>query len=415
MNEPAPAPLPPRAWLIVGLLFVVGLLNDLDRVMLITMRGSIRQAIPMSDAQFGLLTTSFLLCYAVLSPLGGFLADRFSRSKIIVFSLFAWSATTWLTAHATTFNELILARILMGISEACYLPAAGALIADYHPNRTRALANGIHLCGVMVGAGLGGLGGWLAERHGWPFAFQIFGVGGVVFSLIAFFFLKDRTAPLSSEANVVAAVERPAVGEALRSLFARRDFFLLMFFWGTLSLSSWAFVGWMPTYLGERFHLAQGEAGLTTTVCIYSASLVGMIGGGFWADRWCQREPRARVIVGIIGMAGAIVAIIAVTQAGVLGIAIASLLVYGLFRPFPDSNMVPILCSIADPRYRATGIGFLNAFATFIGGLTVYAGGLIRDAKLDLTWLFLGGAGGLLVCATLLWAIRPREATVAEA
>jgi len=83
-----------HAWLMVGLLWFVAFLNYLDRMILITMRSSIKAAIPMTDAQFGLLTTVFLVAYGVLSPLGGFIADKFNRSRIIVFSLIAWSATT---------------------------------------------------------------------------------------------------------------------------------------------------------------------------------------------------------------------------------------------------------------------------------------------------------------------------------
>ena len=80
-------PLPSRAWFMVGLLWLVACLNYLDRLILITMRSSITKEIPMSDAQFGLLTTAFLVSYALLSPLGGFIADRINRSRIIIFSL----------------------------------------------------------------------------------------------------------------------------------------------------------------------------------------------------------------------------------------------------------------------------------------------------------------------------------------
>lgn len=89
----------------VGLLWFVACLNYLDRMILITMRTSIKADIAMSDAQFGLLTTIFLVSYGLFSPLGGFVADRLNRSRIIIFSLFAWSATTWLTAHATSFGK----------------------------------------------------------------------------------------------------------------------------------------------------------------------------------------------------------------------------------------------------------------------------------------------------------------------
>src|SRR4051812_12351107 len=111
------------------MLCVVGGLNYLDRNMITTMRKSIVEAVSMSDAQFGLLTSIFLWVYGILSPLGVYRADRFSRSRVIVASLFVWSAVTWLTAHATSYHELLFARALMGISEACYIPAALALIS----------------------------------------------------------------------------------------------------------------------------------------------------------------------------------------------------------------------------------------------------------------------------------------------
>jgi len=407
-----PADEPPvshRAWLVVGLLWVVGCLNYLDRVMLITMRGSIKEAIPMTDAQFGLLTTSFLLMYGVLSPFGGFLADRFSRSRIIIGSLLAWSATTWLTAHATTLNELLLTRVLMGVSEACYFPAAGALIADYHRNKTRSLANGIHLSGVMVGSGLGGMGGWLADGHGWKFAFELFGLGGIVYAALLAVLLRDRPAEPAASAPEAAATRVDPL-EALRSLFGQGNFILALAFWGLLGLASWAFIGWMPTYLSEHFHLAQGKAGLLTTGYIYSGSLCGMLASGAWADRWSRREARGRVWVGVIGLAIAVPAVLLVAHTSVLPFAVAGLTIYGFSRAFPDANMMPILCQITDPRYRATALGLLNAFATIVGGTTIYVGGALRDAHIDITTVFQCGAAGMLVCAGLLWFIKPRVA-----
>src|SRR6185369_5085835 len=150
---------------------------------------SLKDAIPMTEAQFGLLTTAFLLVYAGLSPFAGYLADRFHRSRVIIGSLFVWSLVTWLTASAKTYEQLLASRLLMGISEACYIPAALALVADYHRGATRSLATGILLGGVMVGSAMGGLGGWLAERHGWGFAFNLFGLVGIGFAIVLVFLL----------------------------------------------------------------------------------------------------------------------------------------------------------------------------------------------------------------------------------
>jgi MFS family permease len=346
--------------------------------------------------------------YGGLSPAAGFLADRFGRSRVIIFSLFAWSATTWLTAHATTLGELLASRAIMGISEACYFPAAAALLMDYHRGGTRSLANGIHLSGVMVGSGMGGLGGLIAEKYGWAQAFEIFGAGGVVYTLVLMIFLRDRPRD-ATEAGLVAKLDLPVkVGDALRSLFSRGSFVLALVFWGLLGLASWSFIGWLPSYLSEHFHLPQGKAGLIATGYTYTGSMIGMVLSGYLADRWAVVHPRGRIFVGVIGLCLAVPGILMVSNTGRLPFVIFGLLLYGLMRSFPDANMMPILCQITDPRYRATGYGLLNAFATIVGGTTIYIGGVLRDAKIDVSHVFDFGAGSLLVCAALLWFIKPR-------
>lgn len=406
-NVPAESGLPARAWLVVGLLWFVGCLNYLDRVMITTMRGSVIEAIPMTDAQFGLLTSVFLWVYAALSPFAGFLADKYSRSRVIIISLFAWSLITWLTAHATTFGELLATRALMGVSEACYIPAALALISDYHRTTTRSLANGVHMTGIMVGSGLGGLGGWIAERQGWSHAFLIFGVAGVVYSVVMVFFLRD--APSTPVAAAIAeAAPEVRLGEALRSLFSRGAFILALFYWGLLGLAGWAVVGWMPTYLNEHFHLSQGVAGLSATGYLQAAALVGVLLGGVWADRWSRTNPRAPIFVPVIGLALAAPGILLAASTNLLPLAIASLMLYGLAKAFSDTNMMPILSLVADGRYRATGYGVLNLFSCTVGGVTIYAGGALRDAHVDINRVFQLAALSLVVCAILLFFVRPR-------
>jgi predicted MFS family arabinose efflux permease len=401
-------PLPARAWLVVGLLWLVACLNYLDRLILITMRSSIKETIPMSDAQFGLLTTVFLVTYGLLSPLGGFVADKINRSRVIIFSLFAWSAATWLTAHATSLGELLCYRSLMGISEACYFPAAAALLMDYHRQNTRSLANGIHLSGVMVGSGLGGLGGWIAEKVDWMFVFQLFGIGGILYAGVLLVLLRDRPATVVPERPVEMLKPSVHLGEAISSLFTSPGYLIALIFWGLLAIASWAFIGWLPSYLTEQFHMSQGRAGLTALGYIYSTSILGMVIGGAWADRWSRSQPRARIWVGAIGVLIAAPAIMLAANTTSLVLLAIGLMTYGFARPFPDANMAPILCQIVDARYMATGYGILNALATLIGGVTIYAGGALRDAHISITTVFNFGAFGLLVCAVLLWFVKPR-------
>lgn len=403
-----------RAWIVVGLLWVVALLNYLDRVMITTMRGSLMEAIPMTDAQFGLLTSVFLWVYAVLSPFAGFLADRFSRSRVILWSLLVWSALTWLTGHAKTFEQLLVVRALMGVSEATYIPAALALITDYHRGSTRSLATGVHMTGISVGSGLGGLGGWLAERYGWSYAFTLFGIIGIVYAVVLLFTLRD--APREGTETTTATAKKPEAGflEAMVSLFGNGTFWLMLLFWGLLGMTGWAVVGWMPTYLTEHFHLSQGVAGLSATGYLQAASLVGFLVGGGWADRWSRTNPRARILVPVIGLCLAAPGVLIAAQTTLLPVAIGGLMLYGLARVFTDSNMMPILCMVCDPRYRATGYGVLNLFSCAIGGLSIYAGGALRDAHVNVSNLFLCSAVSLLVCAGLVFLVKPKRMEAAS-
>lgn len=403
-----------KAWLVVGLLWAVAALNYLDRLMLTTMRGSLREAIPMTDAQFGLLTSMFLWVYGALSPFTGFLADRFSRRVVIVVSLFVWSALTWLTGQVKSYEHLLLIRSLMGISEACYLPAALALIADFHPGPTRSLATGIHMTGITVGSGLGGLGGWFAEGHGWSFPFTLFGIAGVLYSIALFLLLPDTPREPVSSASPQA---RSSIqfGAALRSLFARGSFVLAMVYWGLLGLAGWALAGWLPTYLNEQFHLTQGVAGLSATGYLQAASLFGLLLSGVCADRWSRTNERGRMFVPAIGLCLAAPGILLAANSSVLSLAIAGLILYGLTRAATDANMMPVLCLVCDPRYRATGYGLLNLCGCFVGGLTIYVGGALRDAHIDVRSVFQVAAFSLLVCAGLLCLLKPTPPTPASA
>jgi MFS family permease len=397
-----------RAWLTVALLGVVGALNYLDRMMITTMRQSIVAAMPMTDAQFGLLTSTFLWVYALLSPFAGFLADRFNRSRLIVGSLFVWSAVTWLTAHAANFNQLLVTRALMGISEACYIPAALALIADYHSPRTRSLATGVHMAALMLGQALGGFGGWSAEHHTWAYPFSRLGSVGLVYAVVLFFILRDPPAPAASESSPASLSTdgRVKLFPAVGGLLTQSSFLLALAFWGLLGGIGGIVAVWMPTYFQEHFALTQGRAGFSVSGYLYFGSFCGVLLGGALADRWAIRNPRGRILVPAIGLCMAAPAIFVLNQSTVLTTALIGLVVYGTTRSFSDANMMPILCLIGDPRSRATGYGILNLCSCTTAGLGVYLAGSWRDAHVPLNHVFVGVVLALLLAAFFLWLIK---------
>lgn len=408
LKGPVTKGLLPGAWLAVGLLFFVGTLNYLDRTTITTMHESIVRAIPMNDAQFGLLTSVFLWVYGILSPFAGFLADRFSRSRVIIISLIVWSAVTILTGFATTFGQLLATRALMGISEACYIPAALALIMDYHRGSTRSLANGINIAGMMVGSSLGFLGGWIAEKHTWNLAFHIFGVIGVIYSFMLAFMLHDAPKDKEGEMDQQKG-NRVNLFAAFKDLFSKTSFILLLIFWGLLGAVGWIIIGWLPTYYHYHFHLSQGMSGLYATAYIYPASIVGLLLGGFLADRWSKSNPRGRILVPVIGLLIASAGTFMGGMTSILAIAIILFVVYILTRTFSDANLMPILCMVADSRYRATGYGILNFLATIIGGLGIYAGGVLRDIDINFSRVFQFCGIILFVCAILLYLVKSKQ------
>ena len=181
-------------WIVVGLLWVVALLNYMDRQMLSTMRDSMCVDIVELEqaANFGRLMAVFLWIYGFMSPVAGMIADRLNRKWLIVGSLFVWSFVTLMMGFCTTFEQVYALRALMGVSEALYIPAGLSLITDYHQKETRSLAVGIHMTGLYIGQALGGFGATLAHAYSWEQTFQGFGWVGILYSLVLIVCLRDK-------------------------------------------------------------------------------------------------------------------------------------------------------------------------------------------------------------------------------
>lgn len=399
--------LPKGAWLTVGFLWLAGASNYLTRTMLTTMRGSVMADIPMTDAQFGLLTSSFLWVYAFASPLGGFLADRFSRRQVIICSIFAWSAITWVTAHVHTFHEFLILRALLGLSEACYIPAAMALIADYHRGSTRSLATGIHMSGLVLGSVIGGVGGWLAESHGWNYAYTVVGLPNMIYSL--FLVLVLREAPREVvPSETAAAAKAPTVGffAALQSIWRTWPYYIVISAWCVQGAVAWMIIGWMPTHMQEQYHLRQGAAGFSALGYVYVMQFLGLLIGGYWSDRASIRTPRARIVIPAVTF---MVVAPAFWLTGVFdGIAftILSLAGWGLAEGFLGANMMPIICMVIDARYRATALGVLNCFTACFGGAAVYFVGALRDAQVGIRSVVVSAGVGVLFIGVLLYLVN---------
>ena len=398
------------AWFVVGLLVPVALLNYLDRQMLASMKFSVMHDIPDIglEANWGTILALFKWVYALLSPIGGYLADRYSRRHVIAGSLLVWSIVTWTTGHVTTYEQLLATRALMGISEAFYIPAALALIADFHTGGTRSRAVGLHQMGIYVGVIIGGFGGYVADQPGlgWRVAFDACGIAGVAYAVPLFFLL--RNPPRTAEAQ---SRPRTSPGGALRELLGTGSFILLVLYFTLPALAGWIVRDWMPAILKAEFGIGQGLAGVSATIYWQVAAIVGALVGGWLADRWMRKTPRGRIFVSAIGMSLIVPAMFGVgyaPQTGLLWVAVAFLILFGLGWGFFDSNNMPILCQIARPELRATGYGIMNLVSISCGGFADWGFGVLRDRQVPLFGIFAVFASFAILSIVLVLLIRPR-------
>lgn len=436
------------AWLVVALLFPVALLNYLDRQMIASMKSSVVADIPMNEARgaeakaeleakkaekqktveqestepsaepakksyvntnWGHMLGQFKWVYAFFSPIGGFIADRFSRRFTICASLAVWSIVTFVTGTVTTYEGLLWTRTLMGVSEAFYIPAALALISDYHVGSTRSKAVGIHQMGIYCGVILGGFSGYAADstEFGWRWAFKWIGLLGVIYAIPLIVLLRDVRAKDDSADHP----ESTPLLETLGTLLGNLSFILLVLYFTLPAMAGWVIRDWMPSLLKDSFpEIGQGLAGVSATIW-QVAAIVAAVGGGFLADYWMLRNRRGRIYVSAIGMSLLIPALIFVGQAtstgGSLTMAVGALVLFGLGWGFFDCNNMPILCQIVRPQFRATGYGIMNLVSISCGGFADRIFGVLKDREVPMLTIFGLFASVCIVSVILVLLIRP--------
>ncbi|HSI37308.1 MAG: MFS transporter [Phycisphaerae bacterium] len=401
------------AWRVVMLLWPVALLNYLDRQLLASMKFSVMSDVPTikTEANWGFMLGQFKWVYAFLSPVGGYVADRFGRRWTICGSLFVWSGVTWWTGHVTSYNEMLVARSLMGISEAFYIPAALALITDYHVGRTRSRAVGLHQMAIYCGVIVGGFGGYVADAPalGWRLAFDVCGVVGMAYAVPLAFLLRDRAKP-----GAAADDPKSSPAGSAAELLTNPSFVLLVLYFTLPALAGWVVRDWMPAILKQQFALGQGKAGVAATLSWQAAAIVGAVVGGWIADRWTRHDSRGRIYMSAIGMSLIVPAMFGVGNAPTLLIAVVFLALFGIGWGFFDCNNMPILCQVARPHLRATGYGIMNLVSISCGGLADWGFGHLRDRGVPLNLIFGVFASTAVISIVLVLLIRPNPDLIAR-
>lgn len=412
------------AWIAVAVLWVVVMLNYFDRQLLAVLNTSMTEGpgcIEMTQAQFGIVTSAFLIVYAALSPVGGYLADRFSRSFIIMCSLVVWSIVTWMTGKSESYEELVFWRAMMGVSEAFYIPAALALITDYHRGSTRSLATGLHMSGIYAGQVMAGYGAMMAGdpcQLGWRLTFEVFGFIGVAYGLIVLFFLRDPKAEEAAVATTEATAKEAApaapeftLGQMLKSIFTGRGMYMLLLMISFAGFANWFLLGWYPRLLQDMFGISEADAGPAATQWINIAKYISVLACAVIADRWYLRNKNARAYVPGIAFCIAGPCVLLAMMFGVeigLTAVLALVAMQGVAQGSMDATLMPVLRSTIDERFAATGYGLLNLTSVGAGALVSWLGGMLKDAGTPLSAV-LSLAGVLMMLCGIILFFLPKK------
>ena len=397
-------------WIVVGLLWVVALLNYMDRQMRSTMREAMQIDIAEleSAVNFGRLMAIFLWIYGCISPFAGAIADRISRKWLIIGSLAVWSGVTLAMGFCTTYNQIYVLRALMGISEALYIPAGLSLIADYFTGSSRSLAVGIHMTGLYLGQAVGGFGATIAAAFSWQQTFLCFGIAGVAYAALLAIMLEDRRNE-KSECGPDAA-EPPAkepVWKSFALIFSNISFWTILFFFAASSLPGWSTKNWLPTLFAESLGIPMSQAGPLSTITIAVSSFFGVLIGGSLSDNWVRKNIRGRIYTSAIGLAMMIPALVFIGLGSGLVSAIGAGVCFGVGYGMFDTNNMPILCQFVSSRHRATAYGIMNMTGVFFGALITQVLGRWADkGNLGLGFALMAAALGIALLLQLT-VLRP--------
>jgi MFS transporter, Spinster family, sphingosine-1-phosphate transporter len=291
---------------VLGVLTALNGLNYVDRYVAAATLPLILTGLGISDAQGGLIQSLFIVSYALVCPLAGWVGDRLPRLRLAAAGVFVWSAATVASGLAPTFAWLLLARAVIGAGEASYAVVTPSLLSDCYPAERRARVLGVFYAAIPVGSALGYiLGGVVGEAYGWRAAFFIAGAPGAVLAFVLLLLTEPRRGAMD------LPVDGPpvplALGASLRALFARRSYVVNTAAQVIYTFSMGGLATWMPTYFVRSRGIPLATASATFGVLLVVAGFAGTLLGGRISSRVAKRRPGADFMVSGWSLAGSIV------------------------------------------------------------------------------------------------------------
>ncbi len=323
------------------ILLLINILNYADRSVLSAIQTKLQIDFGLSNTQLGLLGSSFLFIYAIATLPLGVWADRTIRKNIVATCVGIWSVASLLSGFTRNFIQIFITRSFLGIGEAGYAPASLSMIGDLFPKEQRGRVLSLWSIGNLIGTALGLiLGGIIADKFGWRWAFYIVGIPGLI---AAFFIWRsveprrgafDRADGAEDDMTHVHGSIGKDFGDAAKKILRIPTYWVLLgaFVFSFFTIGSAQ--TWITTYLVHAFGLSVAKAGTYSGLTLLIGSLLGTLIGGWLADFLQRRYLQGRMIVATLAfLVGAPITLVALTMHSLgpfLGFFVAAILCLSL-------------------------------------------------------------------------------------
>lgn len=406
MNTPSAS----RKWLMVSLLSGGLAIDYLARLALFSVLPLVKKDLALDDVAVGLLASSFLWTYGLLSPFAGLLGDRFPRRRVLIASIAGWSVLMLLSAMVSAPWQLIGTRVLLGVAQAPYMPCAQALLADHHSRESQARASGLYQLGYSAGILLAGLpAAFVATHFHWRIMLAACGLLGLLWAALLHRSLPSapavRSDPQKKSSISAAPGIRASLGNA--SMLSLTTAFTLA------SIAYWIIFTYLPLFIYEQYNLTIEASAFQATVYIQVATALSLPLVAIVSDKLTHRNPWSRYLVPGLGALAGVPALVAIGAGEHVLLLTVGLITFGLVTAACESSWLPLLCNVVPASQRATGYGILNFAGTIAGGFASMATALLMKG-LGLRFIISSlGAVYLLISACLLLAglihLRPQS------
>jgi len=416
---------PNYKWYVVGMLWWIAFFNYADRQAIFSVFPLLQKELHLTPVQLGLLGSSFAWVYGICAPFAGTIVDRVRRKTAILAGLQTWSFICLATAFSRNLRYLLFFRAAEGAGETFYFPASMSMLGDYHGRRTRSRAMGFHQSSVYVGTIAGGFfAGLIGQHYGWRSSFIVFGACGILLGFLLNRFLREPQRGAADLKDVgasasTATLRRMSIPDFLRVIRRTPTVICLMLAFMCENFTTMVLFTWMPSFLYDKFHLSLAMAGLTATIYIQLASMVGSPVGGWFADLLRSRTPGGRIIVQGIGILLEAPFVVWCALTGSLFWLPVALVLWGLFRGLYEANIFASVFDVVRSEARGTATGFMNMMGWLAGGGTapVVIGYLAERKGLSTAIAATSSSyvlAGLLLFTAVMFFVR-RDATKMQA